>query len=306
MGNVILVTGANGFIGKRLIERLIRANKYEIVAVGRSPELAASAGKRGFRYIQADLSTPDWTNGLDGKNRYDAVIHLAAMVSLQDSPAVRLEMYRTNVTATLGLLELVSDQRSKLVFASTGMVYGDQPGPFREDMITKPANFYALTKLLGEEMIKAYSLRHGFKYVIYRTSIIYGPGQASGMFIPSMIEALVSSREFSMTEGKQVRDFLYVDDCARALEMASDSALEGTFNLASGVRSTLLDTGKFAGEVTGAGENLRPGALPYRPNELWEYFMDIGKLSKALGWRPEIGLKEGLERVAQYEKSKIK
>jgi GDP-4-dehydro-6-deoxy-D-mannose reductase len=124
------------------------------------------------------------------------------------------------------------------------------------------------------------------------------------MFIPSAIEALVAGREFPMTEGRQVRDFLYVDDCARALQMALDGDLAGTYNLASGVRSTMAETGRLAGEVTGGGDQLRPGALPYRPNELWEYFMDIGKLSEALGWRPEVNLKAGLERMAQYEKDK--
>lgn len=306
MGKVILVTGANGFIGKRLIERLVDTGEHEIIATGRGPEWASKGGKRNFQYIQAELGRPEGIGILSSAAHYDAVIHLAARVNLRDEDSDRMEMYRSNITATHQILELARGQGSHIIFTSTGMVYGDQPGPFREDMSSKPGNFYALSKLLCEEMIRFYAVQYGLKHTLYRTSIVYGPGQPLGMFIPSVIAALVAGQEFPMTAGKQIRDFLYIDDCVRALEMSLEKSLEGTFNLASGVGSTLEETGKLAGEATGAIDKLRIGALPYRTNELWAYFMDISKLTETLGWRPSVSLKAGLAKVTDYARQKRK
>jgi nucleoside-diphosphate-sugar epimerase len=307
MGQLILLTGARGFIGARLARRLAAAG-HDIVMTGRQSGPSAAEAMPGSRYVQADLSEPGGVEALlrategDGKarRRWDAIIHLAAKAVFQDDFAKRQEMYRSNVTATLLLLEMAREHADRFLFVSSGMVYGDQPGPFRENMETRPGNFYALTKLMGEEMTRAYSLRHGFAHLILRTSIVYGPGQAADMFIPAIIKALSEGREFPMTEGKQIRDFLYIDDCLHALETALAGNLAGTYNLASGTRTTLAEVADLAGEAAGAREKIKVGALAYRPNELWEYYMDTGKLRADSGWAPEVNLKAGLERMMQH------
>lgn len=301
MGDVILVTGASGFIGRRLVAKLgagTDAGRPAVVATGRNP--APPDLPAGCDYLQADLSEPAGIKALVERGPYRTVVHLAALATFQDSLESNQAMYRANVAATFHLLEMLGRQAGRVVFASTGMIYGDQPGPFREDMVERPENVYALTKVMGEEMVRSYARRLGLGHLIFRTAIIYGPGQPEKMFIPSLAAALAEGREFPMTEGRQVRDFLYIDDCVEAFRLATLGGLEGTYNLAGGVRSTLREVAEMAAGIAGALEKLKPGALAYRSNELWEYYMDIGALKAALAWRPEVGLKDGLERVVKH------
>ncbi|MDB5103337.1 MAG: epimerase [Fibrobacteres bacterium] len=301
---MILVTGANGFIGKRLVERLCAAG-LSVTATGRRPH-AGPALPAGCAYVEADLSDPADVAELAAHGPYGTILHLAATAVFKDTPETDREMYRSNVTATFNLVELARDQKSRFVFLSSGMVYGDQRGPFKESMATRPGNFYAVSKLMGEEMIRFASQRHGFAHLIFRIAIVYGPGQPEGMFIPSLVQALSAGKDFPMTEGNQIRDFLYIEDCLRAIHLGATGEAQGTFNLATGLRTTMREVGETAAAIAGAKEALKPGALPYRQNELWEYYMEIAAITSALGWRPEVGLKQGLERMVQHALSNRK
>lgn len=302
MGEMILVTGANGFIGSRVIARLCAGGRA-VTATGRRAR-DAGALPPGCEYVRADLSDPAAIETLAARGPFKTLIHMASLASFQDGPETNQEMFRSNVTATFNLMEMARRHGTRVVFLSTGMVYGDQPGPFREGMACKPGNFYALSKLMGEEMVRTYSERYGLGHLIFRAGLIYGPGQAEGMFIPTLATALADGKDFPMTEGKQVRDFLYVGDCVRAVESAAMGKLEGTYNLAGGARTTLREVAEMAADIVGARERLKLGALEYRPNELWEYYMDITAIKTALDWRPEVGIKEGMERMMRYAASK--
>lgn len=302
MGEMILVTGANGFIGSRVIQRLCAGGR-NVTATGRRAR-EAGALPPGCEYVRADLADPAAMETLSARGPFNVQIHLASLATFQDGEEANREMYRSNVTSTFHLLEMARRHGSRMVFLSTGMVYGDQPGPFREDMALKPGNFYALSKVMGEEMVRAYFLRYGISHLIFRASLIYGPGQAEGMFIPTLATALAEGKEFPMTEGKQVRDFLYVGDCVRAVELAAVGTLEGTFNLGGGARTTLREVAELTADIVKARDRLKPGALEYRANELWEYYLDIGRLKEALPWRPEVDIKDGMERMMRFALSK--
>jgi UDP-glucose 4-epimerase len=298
---MILVTGAHGFIGSRLVARL-RAEGLPVTATGRRP--AADGLPEGTAYVAADLADPAQAEALAARGPFARILHLAATATFKDEPASEREMYRNNVRATLNLVEMARRQGSRFVFLSTGMVYGDRPGPFHESMPVQPGNYYALTKSLGEEMVRFYSRRYGFPHLIFRVAIAYGPGQPEGMFIPSVVEALSAGREFPMTEGKQIRDFLFVDDCVEAIRLGALGEPQGTFNLGSGVPTTMREVGETAAALIGKPAALKPGALPYRPNELWEYYLDIAGIETALGWKPKIGLKQGLERMVRHAETR--
>jgi nucleoside-diphosphate-sugar epimerase len=302
MGEMILVTGANGFIGSRVIQRLCAGGR-NVMATGRRAR-EPGALPPGCEYVRADLSDPAAVEALSARGPFKTQIHLASLATFQDDADANREMYRSNVTSTFHLLEMARRHGSRMVFLSTGMVYGDQPGPFREDMPCKPGNFYALSKLMGEEMVRGYALRYGLGHLIFRAGIIYGPGQAEGMFIPTLAAALSEGKDFPMTEGRQVRDFLYVGDCVRAVELAAAGALEGTYNLGGGARHTMREVAEMTADIVNARDKLKLGALEYRPNELWEYYLDIGRIKADLEWRPEVEIKDGMERMLRHALSK--
>jgi nucleoside-diphosphate-sugar epimerase len=302
MGGMILVTGAGGFLGSRMAARL-QERDLPFLATGRRP--AAEAGlPAGCAYAAADLADPAQVDALAGRGPFACILHLAAIAAFKDDAETERRMFQSNVAATANLLALARRHGSRFVFLSSGMVYGDQPGPFRESMPARPGNYYALTKHLGEEMIRFESARHGFAHLIFRLAIAYGPGQPEAMFLPSITEALAAGREFPMTEGRQVRDFLYVDDCLAALEAGVRGDAAGTYNLGGGVKTTLREAAEAAAALPGARGAIRPGALPYRDNELWEYWLDISAAKAALGWKPEVGLREGLERMMAHAATK--
>ncbi len=302
MGQVILVTGASGFVGKHMVSALMRNSGYQILATGRNSAIPKDFPS-GVEYVSADLS--DWkaVMKLCQGRKIDTILHFAAMASLKDVPEDRERMLETNVKGMFSILELARESGSRLMFTSTGMVYGDQPGPFREAMTEKPVNFYGLSKHLCEEMIKGYIRRYDLKALILRPPIIYGPDAPQHMFISSLIKALLTGEPFAMTEGKQIRDFLYINDFVEAVELSLRKNLTGTFNISTGLPSTMAEVAITAGEILGVSDQIKLGALEYRPSELWEYYMESALLQKALNWFPNTSLREGLEHVIAHERS---
>ncbi len=297
----ILITGANGFVGGHLARALASSGTRSLLLTGRQETYSHGTLPPGCQYLQADLENPSEAMT---RSRFDIIIHLAAALSTQDSSTARRALMDANVSCTLSMLELAREHGAFFVFPSSGLLYGDQPGPHHEDLPLLPLNFYTFSKLMAEQLIEHFHRYHAVKALVLRASLIYGPGQGGAMFIPSIVKALVDGEEFPMTAGQQKRDFIYIDDLIAALDSAISQQLTGTFNLGGGVAPTLAEVAEMAGQITGNSSKLRMGAIPYRKVESWEYFLQIGKLQKALGWSPRVDLKTGLEKVVQYEKDK--
>jgi UDP-glucose 4-epimerase len=296
MGGLILVTGAGGFVGRHVIAALVRAGRYRVVAIDRKqtpPPL-----EEGVRYLRADLCDPAVIDTLTEEGPYTGIVHLAGLLSKGDDLDTHRRLHRVNVGATLSMLEVARRHQSAFVFPSTGLVYGDRPGPFTEDMTPRPGDFYALSKLMGEEFVGFFARRHGLRTVVMRPSIIYGPGQTGGMFIPALIDALRAGREFPMTAGEQKRDFVYVEDVASAVLAALEHEdTSTTVNIGGCVSGPIVEVARIAEKLVGTSGLLRPGAVPYREHEVWDYALDSTRAEEVLGWRPRVSIEEGLRRT---------
>lgn len=180
-------------------------------------------------------------------------------------------------------------------------MYGGNPAPFTEDMRPDPAGFYALSKHFGEELVRYFGGVHKLSWLILRIGILYGPAQNPGMFIPSLVTSLLRGESFEMTEGRQVRDFIYIDDVTDAVVRSlAQRTVCGVFNIGSGTAYSMRDTAETIQRLVGAEGLLRPGARAYRTDEVWDYRLDITRTRKVLGWVPAVAFEDGLRRTIEY------
>ncbi len=298
MGTVV-ITGANGFVGRSLIQLLSRQKEFSVVGVD-----IQESGSNGYLFCSADIRNDSCIDVIS-RLKPDIIVHLAGLLSKADDAQSRTLLINANVNGTMHVLEAAKVNKSKFIFSSSGLVYGNQKGPFTEDMACIPEDFYGYSKFAAEEMIRLYSRRYGLPFAIFRAAVLYGPSQGGSMFIPSVVKSLLAGETFPMTEGEQTRDFLYIDDFISALELAARSNLNGTFNVGTGSAITMKSAARMVEEVIGSKELLQIGALPYRVNESWQYCLSPEKLVKETGWTPKVGLKDGLKKVVSFERASL-
>lgn len=307
MDQVILVTGANGFVGRNVINHFSSRPGIRIVAtdIHETRNAMHKHTDSDVTYLSGDISNASFVAELAAHCTFDTIIHLAAVISQSSDPQTYISIMDSNIRATFLLLEMVKSQKVRVIFPSTALVYGSQAGPFREEMLTEPGDFYALSKLTSEQLIGFYGRRYDVRSVIFRIGILYGPSQMGGMFIPSLIASLLGGKDFPMTKGEQSRDFVFINDLIAMMEAALDRPdVIGTFNVGTGVPSKLCDVALLAERLIGRSGLVQLGAIPYRQKESWEYCLDSGKVRQALGKSPTTSLKEGLTRTIEFERQR--
>lgn len=285
----ILVTGADGFIGRHLVGALAAAGEGAVHAlVRRRPARPV----RGVRYRVADVLDEKTLRRAIRSARPGVVFHLAGIVRRDDPRLVVV-----NALGTRALLRALAGAGARrLVLASTCEVYGDAPAPFREATSPAPRSPYAWSKLAAEEIARAAGRRLGVSVTVLRLSVVYGPGQKPGMFLPSLIAAARAGRPFPMTGGRQIRDFLHVADAVAAFRRAGARRAAGVFNVAAGRSVSLREAARLAERIAGR-RFARPGAVPYRKGEIRDYRVDVSKARRLLGWRSRVTLEAGLREL---------
>jgi UDP-glucose 4-epimerase len=203
-----------------------------------------------------------------------------------------------NVLGTVNVLEAARRHGTQVVFASTGgAIYGECDGPVREDAPRRPLSPYGVSKLAGEEYLTAYNRLYGTGHVSLRYANVYGPrqdpkGEAGvvSIFFGRLAEG-EQPRIFG--DGRQTRDYVYAGDVASATLAAVGNA--GVFNVGTGIETSVLELFELCRRVTGSeleAEHAEP-----RLGELQRSVLDVTRAERELGWRPEVGLEDGLRRT---------
>lgn len=305
-----LVTGSAGFIGSHLAERLI-ADGHRVRAVDcltpyykveqKLENLRALSDLPTFELIVADLGSSDPGAILDG---IDVVFHQAGQPGVRASWSTGFASYvEHNVLATQRLLEGAREARlERFVFASSSSVYGNAPSfPTSEEDLPRPHSPYGVTKLAAEHLCNTYARNWGVPTVSLRYFTVYGPRQRPDMAMHRLVEASLAGEPFPLFgDGRQVRDFTYVDDVVRAnLLAASVDVRPGTvINVAGGTQTTLLEVADIIGEELG-----RPAMLDHRSRQPGDVERTAGSIERAigsLGWRPVVQLRDGLARQVAW------
>ncbi len=304
-----LVTGAAGFIGSHLCERLLQDGCQVVGLDGFVPSypralkesnLAAARACPRFRFQAVDLRSDPLGPWLDD---VEVVFHLAAMPGLPRS-WTEFDLYEScNVAATQRLLEAIPRQGlRRFLYASTSSVYG-RFATGDESLPTRPISPYGVTKLAAENLCRAYAEERGLPLVVLRYFSVYGPRQRPDMGYHRFIRALLAGEPLPVAgDGLQVRGNTYVDDCVAATVAAAAAAPPGeTYNVGGGEAVSVWDVIRKLEAILKRRAVIRQE--PARPGDQRHTCADTGKLFRHLGWQPRVGLDEGLARQAAWQQN---
>lgn len=307
MKKKVLVTGGAGFIGSHLADALVkRGEKVRVLdnlSEGCLSNLKAISGR--IEFIRGDVRHADAVRkALRGVG---IVYHQAALRSVPKSVGNPFAYHEVNATGTLQLFQLAKEAGVKrVVYASSSSVYGDQvPIPQREDARPVPQSPYAASKLASELYGVIFSKLYGLETVGLRYFNVFGPRQSLenqyAVVVPKFITCLLKGEQPPIHgDGKQTRDFTYVDNVIQAnLKAASVRGISGqVFNVATGSRYSVLDLARTLGLILRVP--VRPKFLPKRPGDVLHTGADIRKVRRLLGYRTEVQFQEGLRRTADW------
>jgi nucleoside-diphosphate-sugar epimerase len=303
-----VVTGGAGFIGSHLVAALLRQGESVRVADDFSTGLRENV-PAGVEVIEGDLA--DARVAERAVAGCEFVLHQAAIPSVPRSVKDPVASNRANIDATLQVLVAARDAGvRRLVYAGSSSAYGDTPVlPKREDMVPSPKSPYALQKLVGEQYCRLFTDLYGLETVTTRYFNVYGPRQQPGSpysgVISLFIEAAVEGRQPTVHgDGRQTRDFTFVEDVARAVIACSTTpGVSGeVMNLAPGGRVSLLDLLDALGAIV--EHPVVPVFAPPREGDVRDSQADPAKAIRLIGFRPTVDLREGLERTLNWYRSR--
>jgi len=303
-----LVTGAAGFIGSHLCERLLK-DGHSVVGLDafipyyprsiKEGYLRSAMQHAAFTHHELDLRS----DPLDAPLRdVEVVFHLAAMAGLIKS-WTEFDLYAScNITGTQRLLEAIRRQGriKRFINVSTSSVYG-RFGSGDEALPTRPSSPYGVTKLAAEHLCHAFA-EFGLPAVVLRYFSVYGPRQRPDMGYYRFIHALLTGETINVFgDGLQVRGNTYVDDCVAATVSALEAPIGETYNVGGGETASVWDILARLEKLIGRKANIKHAEA--RPGDQRYTFADTAKLQRHVGWQPTIGLDEGLARQVAWQRS---
>ncbi len=301
----ILVTGGCGFIGSECVRQGVAAGRDIAVVdgltyAGDRERLRSVRGR--FRLHIADIGDARRMKTVFRKERPDGVVHFAAETHVDRSIQAAHPFVRTNIEGTLTLMDACRRQGvRRFIQISTDEVYGEiARGRFKEISPLAPNSPYAASKAAADLLVKAYIRTYGFPAVIVRPSNNYGPWQYPEKLVPVVIlRALQGQTVPVYARGHNVREWLHVSDCCRAVWRVFDKGRTGEiYNVGSGLERRNIDTVKRLLYLMGKSPRLIR-FVKDRPGHDVRYALDTVKM-RALGWRPRVGFDEGMRDVVSW------
>jgi dTDP-glucose 4,6-dehydratase len=324
----ILITGGAGFIGSHVVRLFVnKYSNYEIhnldklTYAGNLANLKDIENKSNYKFIKADLVDAETINALFEKEQYDAVIHLAAESHVDRSITNPLEFVMTNVIGTVNLLNAAKtawkDKRSdnisqyRFYHISTDEVYGalGETGMFTEETAYDPHSPYSASKASSDHFVRAYHDTYGINAIISNCSNNYGSHHFPEKLIPLSINNIKNNKSIPIYgKGENVRDWLWVEDHARAIDVIYHKAKAGsTYNIGGHNEWKNIDLIHLLCKIMDRKLNCADGEsaklITYvtdRAGHDLRYAIDSSKLQRELGWQPSLQFEEGLEKTVDW------
>ena len=307
----IIVTGGAGFIGSHLVDRLLADDNKVTVIDGHSTKITVIDNFHEGKYknLPDDPRLTVYNADILGDIKYlfegvDIVYHLGALTRPQWSILNPFESDEVNVDGTLRILEHSRDHKVKrVVFMSSSNLYGDQElYPTPENVKPNPMNPYALNKLMGEQYCKLFEKLYGLESNYIRPFNVYGTRMPlTGFYtcaVAKFIDDIKNKRDLNITgDGSQARDFVHVDDVVDQMILLSKSEVVGeAFNCGSGTNTSINELMFTIARLMGVEIKPIYKEAVFEPGQT---LADISKAEKLLGWKPRVGLEEGLRRTIE-------
>lgn len=303
-----LVTGATGFIGSNLVKRLVEEG-YDVYALIRPNSCSGIERLKDAKEVKYIVSNPK-----DIFNKYelpqlDVCFNLAAYGVNYDNQDV-YEMIDGNIKYLMEVIDFVSKNNTKLL-VHTGSCFeyglGKEGISISEDSRLKPQSLYSASKTAATVLGNIYAKNKNVNMITLRPFGVYGPGEAEYRFIPQLIKAALNNEELYMTEGEQIRDYLYIDDLVDVyIKISNSPKIEryGIYNVCSGKAIKIKEFIDIICELTQCNKgNFKLGKLDYRKDEVMYFVGNNKKIMNLLEWKPKFLLKQGLKTNIEWYKN---
>ena len=303
----VLVTGGAGFIGSHVVDSLIEAGHEVVVVDDLSRGRRRNVNPRA-KFYQIDIRSQELGSMFEDV-RPEYVSHHAAHVDLRRSLEDPLHDASVNILGSINLLECCRRYGvKKITYASSVAIYGEPEYlPCDESHPIRPISPYGASKYAVELYLHLYRENYDLDYAILRYPNVYGPRQdplgEAGVVAVFSLQMLLGEEVTINGSGDQERDFLYVEDCAKANLLALDNGSGEAYNLGSGIGTSVNQLFEEMRQLT--AYPLNPVHGPPRPGEVFRICLDANKAKKELEWSPTVGLQEGLERTLGYFKEQL-
>lgn len=327
----ILVTGGAGFIGSALVRFLVNETEHKVINVdkltyaGNLESLAAIAGNPRYHFVQADICSAEKMADIFTRFQPDWIMHLAAESHVDRSIDGPAEFIQTNIVGTCALLEVAreywrhlrAEKKDTFRFhhVSTDEVYGDLEGSnalFTENTPYAPSSPYSASKASSDHLVRAWYRTYGLPVVLTNCSNNYGPYHFPEKLIPLMILNALEGKPLPVYgKGEQIRDWLYVEDHARALyTVVSRGRVGETYNIGGHNEKRNIDVVYALCQLLEELAPCKPAGISYyselisyvtdRPGHDHRYAIDANKIDQELGWIPEESFETGLRKTVQW------
>lgn len=283
-----LVTGAGGFVGRHLVERL-RADGWDVVALTRD---------------DADLADRLALDHVVRRSACDVALVLHA-ARRKATPAERATTTAVNATSAAWLVEALPDSCAAVVRLGSSTEYAAAAVPLAEDAALRPRGFFGATKAAGSLLLQAAAAERGIRSVVLRAFQVYGPGDHEGRLVPSVLRAAATGAVLPLTAPGSRRDWVWVGDVVDACVRAATRDVDGVVNVGTGVQTANEELVAVASTVTGLEIRTDPGAHPGREWDTGDWVCDPTRARAVLGWEPAVDLAEGLRRTWQADHAAV-
>ena len=291
----VLITGANGFIGSYLVDKLNEKGYNVSILIKSINSDRRYKEKNKIKIIIGDIKDKNLN-----LNSFNLIYHLAALTNMKECYDDPQKAFKENVEGTINLITKMNP-KCKFVYISTLGVYGEPKYfPVNEDHPTYPIEPYAASKLAAENFIMGYCKSRKLNYCIARLFNVYGPKQNTEFLIPKIITQIIRSNKIQLNNLDSTRDFIYIDDVIEALYLISEHGKNDIYNVGTGKETSVGEIIELLKKIT--HNNIKQEIFRKRgfKNSVRRSVADITKIEKDIGWHPSTNINDGLIKTWGY------